>query len=312
MRRLLHTLLLTTAACSLEHPISRLDASDLDDATADITDVTRPDVVDASDVIDASDVVDANDVVDASDVADVPTDVGMDVPAPQDVVDAPPMTDAPDASVPADAPMGDVMDVPAPQDVVDAPPATDVVDVPVTPDVPAPTFIQVPTDTQTTARQGNLNGVGPGPALRCLPGEALVGFAYVHGQYVDALASRCAQLRANGTLGAIRQSVSWGGVLGDRHTDDCPAGSVAVGLTGRAERVVNQLAIQCAPLAAWIPGRMVTATTPARGGSGGNAFTSQCPAGYVGFGVDLESVAYDWGISATRLSLVCVRVNRQM
>jgi hypothetical protein len=234
-------------------------------------------------------------------VTDASTTDVTDARAPLDVVDVP--------SLP------DVADVPPATDVVDAPAAPDVVDVPVIRDVPtAPdvitrTYTLIPGDTLTTARLGSSNGTDR--SLRCNSGEVLVGLAIRASMYVSGFASRCAALRTDGTTGPVRETGYLGGTnFGSRTTNDCPAGSMVVGLTGRAGGVVDRVAVQCASLASWIPGRTLTATLPNRGGDGGGGFTVQCPPGFVGLGVDFDTAFYAADFRASRLGLACVRVNR--
>ncbi|MFO0625357.1 MAG: hypothetical protein U0325_07020 [Polyangiales bacterium] len=344
MRRL-GPILVVLSACSLEHPVARFDAGVRPDAvTADTS--AADDVVDAGGLADAPDAlepvdvapdalepVDAQDVLEPVDAQDVPEPVdALDVPEPVDALDVPEPVDAADAGAldagSADAPdvvvavdaadagsPADVRDVPPAIDVVDAPAAPDVVDVPVVRDVPtAPdvitrTYTLVPGDTQVTARQGNSNG--DNRSLRCNSGEVLVGLSIRASSYVSGFASRCASLRSDGTTGAVRETSYQGGtVWGDRTTNDCPAGSMVVGLAGRAGGIIDRIAVQCASLASWIPGRTLTATLPNRGGNGGSDFTAQCPAGYIGLGVDFDTTFYAADFRASRLSLVCVRVNR--
>ena len=342
MRRL-GPILVLLSACSLEHPDARFDAgarADLGvaDATAtdDATDaVTPPDAQDVLEPVDAQDVlepVDAQDVVEPVDAQDVPEPVdAQDVPEPVDAQDAGApadvVADVIDASTPdvpatadaADVPslpdVTDVTDVPPAMDIADVPAPRDVVDVPAAPDVPtAPdvitrTYTLVPGETQVTARQGSSDGTDR--SLRCNSGEVLVGLSIRASMYVSGFASRCAALRTDGTTAAVRETSYQGGTnFGSRTNDDCPAGSMVVGLTGRAGGIVDRVAVQCASLASWIPGRTLTATLPNRGGGGGSAFTVQCPAGFVGLGVDFDTTLYASDVRASRLSLACVRVNR--
>lgn len=328
MRRL-GPILVLLSACSLEHPDARFDAATRPDlggndtpSSDDVADVPADDAPDVVEPVDAQDViepVDAQDVVEPVDTQDVvePADTqdviehldAQDAGSP--AVDVADVTDAspPDAPA-ADAPsLPDVIDVPPASDVVDVPPTRDVVDVPTAPDVITPTYTLVPGETQVTARQGSSNGTDR--SLRCNSGEVLVGLSIRASAYVSGFASRCAPLRTDGTTGAVRETSYQGGtVFGSRTTNDCPAGSMVVGLTGRAGGIVDRVAVQCASLASWIPGRTLTATLPNRGDDGGSPFTVQCPAGFVGLGVDFVTTFYAADNRASRLSLACVRVNR--
>ncbi len=332
MRRL-GPILVILSACSLEHPDARFDAgARADRGVADT--LSTDDVADVSDTPDVTEPVDAQDVAEPVDAQDVTEPVdAQDVTEPVDAQDAgPPMEDAPDvidasadAPEPVDAvdaqslpdvtdvpPAMDITDVPAPRDVVDVVTAPDVAtapDVVSAPDVITRTYTLVPSETQTTARQGSSNGTDR--SLRCNSGEVLVGLSIRASMYVSGFASRCAALRTDGTTAAVRETSYQGGtVWGDRTTNDCPAGSMVVGLTGRAGGIVDRIAVQCASLASWIPGRTLTATLPNRGGDGGGAFTVQCPAGFVGLGVDFVTTFYAADNRASRVSLACVRVNR--
>ena len=333
MRRL-GPILVLLSACSLEHPDARFDAGARPDivladapTTDDAADVpAQADTPDAIEPVDAQDVlepVDAQDVLEPVDAQDVPEPVdAQDVLEPVDAQDAgaplddvADVIDAPTADVPepvdaADVPsLPDVTDVPPAMDIVDVPPPRDVVDVPTAPDVIPLTYTLVPSQTQVTTRHGSSNGTER--SLRCNSGEVLVGLSIRASEYVSGFASRCAALRTDGTTGAVRETAYQGGTsFGSRTTNDCPAGSMVVGLTGRSGGIVDRVAVQCASLASWIPGRTLTATLPNRGGDGGGGFTEQCPAGFVGLGVEFVTTFYALDNRASRLGLACVRVNR--
>jgi hypothetical protein len=331
-------------SCALEHPAAvsdsgvtadvvdggpnPRDAPDVDDvadANDDVADANDDDVADApgDDVADAND----DDVADASDddVADASDD---DSPAARDVLDAA-ATDAsrdvPDAAAPdvPDAAAPDVPDAAAPdaaRDVPDAAPdATRDVPDAAAPDVAAPDvvapdaspsrFTIASSDTRVTMVVGSIGS--PFDATRvCAANEVLVGAAIQHSRYVNGLAARCAELRPDGTLGPTRETGFDGGGNGTRSADDCPAGTVVVAITGRAAGIIDQLALQCAPVASWLADRVVTATTAPRGGTGGSPFTQSCPVGFVGRGFTFDQVSFDWSTRVSQLRLSCVRVNR--
>ena len=217
------------------------------------------------------------------------------------------MTDAGDATDVTDA--GDATDVTDARDDADVPVTADGADAPAPPDATATTFTLATSGYETTPRVGSYDG--DDRAQRCDADEVMVGLRirWLAGSFVYGLATRCATLRADGTLGAVRElGYNGPGWPAGNNVDDCPAGAVVVGLVGRAGGAVDRVGLQCAPVSTWLATRTVTATTPQRGGGGGAAFTSPCPAGAVGRGVLFDEDAYAAAIA--RLQLSCVRVTR--
>ena len=238
---------------------------------------------------------------------EAPSDGGLDAP---EIAQA----DAPDDGTTLDegATTTDAGDAADDADVPDAGDAADDADVPVTPDVadaPALTFTLATSGYETTTRAGGNDGTDR--AQLCNADEVMVGLRirWIAGAFVYGLATRCAALRADGTLGAARElGYNGPGWPAGNNADDCPAGAAVVGLAGRSGGAVDRLGLQCAPVSTWLATRTVTATTPQRGGGGGTAFASACPMGAVGRGVLFDEDAYAAAIA--RLQLSCARVTR--
>jgi hypothetical protein len=198
-------------------------------------------------------------------------------------------------------------DVPYAPDAPDAPDAADAPDVPATLDATAITFTLATSGYETTPRVGSYDG--DDRVQLCNANEVMVGLRirWLGGAFVYGLATRCATLRADGTLGAVRElGYNGPGWPAGNNVDDCPAGAVVVGLVGRAGGAVDRVGLQCASVSTGLATRTVTATTPQRGGGGGSPFTNPCPAGAVGRGVLFDEDAYASAIA--RLQLSCVRV----
>lgn len=124
----------------------------------------------------------------------------------------------------------------------------------------------------------------------CLPGEVLTGIQVEYGEYISRLGGVCSVLDVNDravTLSAGHTTGLRGQQSGTAGALNCPAGSVLVGLEGRAGLRVNQLSIRCAPVTLTGDGPLTAAfgasTTvgPVGPASGEARAPALCPAGQV-------------------------------
>lgn len=148
-----------------------------------------------------------------------------------------------------------------------------------------------------TAQRGQQNGTPFDDA--CPAGQALIGFTGslqaangAHGQ----IAARCGALSVVAASGGgFEIRLADGAALPTRGVDNaspwtrsCPANQVIVGFGGRSGRLIDQLALRCAPLTltpaggGWTVGLGAATDLAAIGGSGGTAFAqTDCGAGQI-------------------------------
>jgi hypothetical protein len=273
---------------------------------------TAPDVVDAGELPDAAEDVGAVDVADPdADLpldapSDAPVDVPVDSPATDSGIDVPPAdvgVDVPgpvDVPVPVDVPPVDVPPVDVPP--VDVPP----VDVPPV-DVPIVWRVADADQASTAWRSGAPDGSFDN--LYCPPGQLLVGLTTWGDVFVSGLAPWCARLNPDGSLGTAARGDRQGGVCCFANDDRCPPNQAVVRLVINSGAVVDRVQAVCAPLPGWLARREIGASLTGRGGGGGSRNTDDCPTGYVGSGLNLQSGAYQFIERVRSLRMRCSRVS---
>ena len=88
----------------------------------------------------------------------------------------------------------------------------------------------------------------------------------------------------------IQISSTFGGTGGSPFPSrDCPAGSVATGITGRAGESIDQLALRCQTVTGSARTFGTVVATTAAGGTGGAAFTQACAANQVMVGISARA-----------------------
>lgn len=140
--------------------------------------------------------------------------------------------------------------------------------------------LRVSSETRGVTR-GTGRAFGTELALRCPEGTLLVGIEVIEANDPSLL---CAPIGSDGTLGAETRVSSGSGLSGEPTTLRCPAGEVAVRLTGAYDdRVFTGIGLRCQkPLELLDGGRVGAgnASTPASfGSSGPAAFDDPCPNG---------------------------------
>lgn len=136
-------------------------------------------------------------------------------------------------------------------------------------------------DTSSTYNLAGHGGSGgTAGTVSCGAGYVAVGLVGRSGPYVDRLGLACAWLNTDGSLGTAYDFGTLGGTGGTYFADLCPSGQVLVGIKGRSYSWHDQISGECANVKTWATTGTVNSTLPARGGTGGIAYTERCPAGY--------------------------------
>jgi hypothetical protein len=147
---------------------------------------------------------------------------------------------------------------------------------------------------------------GTAGTVSCGSGYVAVGLVGRSGPYVDRLGLACAWLNTDGSLGTAYDFGTLGGTGGTYFADLCPSGQVLVGIKGRSYSWHDQISGECANVKTWATTGTVNSTLPARGGTGGTAYTERCPAGY---SVGLLNMRA--GIYVDNLQARCYRTSMQ-
>jgi hypothetical protein len=121
---------------------------------------------------------------------------------------------------------------------------------------------------------------GTAGTVSCGAGYVAVGLIGRYGPYVNRLGLACAWLSSDGSLGTAYDFGTLGGTGGTYFADLCPSGQMLVGVKGRSYSWHDQISGECANVKTWATTGVVNSTLPARGGTGGIAYTERCPAGY--------------------------------
>lgn len=128
--------------------------------------------------------------------------------------------------------------------------------------------------------RGGSGGTWTGP-MGCQAGDVIVGLHGRGGTYVDQIGLICAKLYANGTFGPRYTLAPQGGGGGDPFYLQCPEGTAAVSIEGRAKTYLDRIDMACSqppftPSVVWYAYR-----SGDTGGDGGEWFTDRCPKDYV-------------------------------
>jgi hypothetical protein len=175
------------------------------------------------------------------------------------------------------------------------------------------TYRTDPAHLATTGWAGR-SSPGAQTQLHCGDGEVATGVLMNADDYVNAFGLHCATLRPDGTLTDDRMLARNGGSSGIDTDDACPSGEVVVQAEGHADRVVDQWGGVCEGIDARLAGGAPDAMLPARGGTGGNAFTQGCPAGTFLHGLNYDVYAYPnlWDHNRVwRVRLECIPIVRR-
>ena len=125
---------------------------------------------------------------------------------------------------------------------------------------------------------------GPPFAIACGSGHVLIGLAGRSGDRVDQIRPACTRLASDGTVDptTVTSPGTAGGSGGSPFDDVCPgeAGAV-VGLHGRSGSRIDAIGITCADVREWVGGTADSFDLASHGGTGGSAFRTMCPRGYV-------------------------------
>jgi hypothetical protein len=135
----------------------------------------------------------------------------------------------------------------------------------------------------------------------CQPAGFARGLGLRSEARIDQLSLRCVD---DDGLGGVISTPARGGTGGNPGNSDCPAGSLMVGVHGRAGAGIDALGAVCATSAQIAAGSASTSPQVQKGGSGGLPFERLCPTGMA-----VKAVA---GRSATRvdqLSFICQDVS---
>ncbi len=134
-----------------------------------------------------------------------------------------------------------------------------------------------------TSNVSNLAGHGgsggSAGTVSCGSGYVAVGLIGRSGPYVDRLGLACAALSTDGSLGTAYDFGTLGGNGGTYFADLCPSGQMLVGIKGRSYSWHDQISGECANVKTWATAGTIGSTLPARGGTGGVAYTERCPTG---------------------------------
>lgn len=123
-------------------------------------------------------------------------------------------------------------------------------------------------------------GTGGSPfTLNCPDGKALVGIQGRAGSYIDSIRGVCRGFDELGNADAPVTTGTTGGTGGSSSFDlRCPSGEAMVGVKGRADWWVDRVQIECAVVNTNGHGAGPITTDPfTAGGTGGNAFHTECP-----------------------------------
>lgn len=136
---------------------------------------------------------------------------------------------------------------------------------------------------------------GSANTLSCGAGYVAVGLVGRSGPYVDRLGLLCSYLYPDGSLGTAYDFGTWGGTGGTYFADTCPSGQMLVGIKGRSYAWHDQISGECASVKTWATSGTIGYTLPARGGTGGVAYTARCQRGYAVRLLNLRAGSYvDW------------------
>lgn len=155
----------------------------------------------------------------------------------------------------------------------------------------------------------------------CGTNEIVVAHAgFLINGYPYRYSVHCAALMPDGTLGTERvldaiAADATCGVSAGAWTQECPAGSVAVGLSGRVVtnpslggRMLDQIGLVCAPLSEWVVAGTGAAALPVVGSSVGTMparFDERCPPQHV-----LTQIAGFAGCLLDSIVIGCTRIER--